>query len=258
MFLLCLSFSFSLSPPSLSLSSTCSVLWSFIPPLSLARSLVHIHIACLSLSPMYPLLLLQPSPQRLPSQLRVPALPRSHSIHFSSPSSPTVHQFNRECLFLSCITFESFFSFSPTFSPSSSIIFYLSFADVLRSFSIFGSCRLLTLFLSSFYSSFSIDSACIPVSGSLPVLVKRHPRLSFVRTNLDLSSHSLFISFFLTSLSLSLSLSFSLSSAGYSFNLRSQDHSLPPWRSRGPSIEVSRFFLLPHLHLRTLHDSRVE
>lgn len=50
-------------------------------------------------------------------------------------------------------------------------------------------------------------SACIPVSGSLSISVKRHSRLSFrLRLNLELSSLSLFISIFLISSFVSLSL----------------------------------------------------
>lgn len=87
-------------------------------------------------------------------QLRVPALPRSHSIHFSSPPPPTVHRFNHECLFPSRGIRISLLAPPP---PSSHHNLLSFFRSTLCSFPIFGSCRSLTPFLpSSSYPSFSI------------------------------------------------------------------------------------------------------
>lgn len=102
------------------------------------------------------------------------------------PPPPTVHQFNRECLLLSRSIRISLFRF---LRPSPSIIFYLSFAACFVLFPF--SALVLLLLRSSRHRSIPpspSDSACIPVSGSLSISVKRHPRLSFVRTNLDLKS----------------------------------------------------------------------
>lgn len=102
---------------------------------------------------MYPPSSLPTISTTLTFQLRVPALPRSHSIHFSSPPPPTVHRFNHECLFPSRGIRISLLA--PPRPPT--IIFYLPFAahSVLFPFS-----ALVVLLLRSsrhpFYPSFSI------------------------------------------------------------------------------------------------------
>lgn len=101
---------------------------------------------------MYPLLLLQPSPQRLPS-----------SCAFLPYLAPTLSTFLLPLLqlFTSSTTNVSFYLVvfeSPFSLPSTSLHNLLSFfRSILCSFPIFGSCRSLTPFLpSSFHPSFSI------------------------------------------------------------------------------------------------------
>lgn len=90
---LCLSLSLTLLPVQLS-SLPSLYLFIFVP-----LSYMYVLSRCPSPSQMYPLLLLHLPLRRSPStfQLRVPALPRSHSTRFTSP--PTVHRFNHEYLF---------------------------------------------------------------------------------------------------------------------------------------------------------------
>lgn len=112
------------APFSLHLSFSLFYLFSSLP--------FHLSIfsLCLSISYMYTLSLsisnVPPSSSPPPSstltfQLRVPALPRSHSARFSSP--PTVHRFNHEYISFHLAAFES--SFSLRSIPP--LIFYLSF-----------------------------------------------------------------------------------------------------------------------------------
>lgn len=75
------------------------------PPSALPPSYIYIMLS-LSFSSVPPSSPPTISPT-LTFQLRVPALPRSHSIHFSSPPPPTVHRFNHEYLFLFRISFHS-------------------------------------------------------------------------------------------------------------------------------------------------------
>lgn len=152
------------------------------------------HTLSLSFSPVYPLLL-QPSPQRLPSSCAF--------LPYLAPT-PSTFLLSLLQLFTSSTANVSFYlvAFESSVSLPPPCLHHLPFLfrQVLCSFPIFGSCRSLTPPSSS-------DSACIPVSGSLPVSVKRHSRLSFVRTNLDSPpSASLFLPFSFLSSSLSSSL----------------------------------------------------
>lgn len=133
---------------SLFLSSTCPI----CPPLSYLPS--PFVFLSLSFSSVPPSSSLPPSPG-LTFQLRVSALPISHSFHFSSPL--TVHRFNHECLLLS-----HSIRIVPLVSHiSPPVFFHLSFPVYLVLLS-------LSCFRRSFRSpsSSSSDSACIPVSGS--------------------------------------------------------------------------------------------
>lgn len=189
---------------SLSHSSTCSAL----PPSFLFVSLSCMDVLSLSFSNVPPSSPPPPS-STLTFQLRVPALPRSHSARFSSP--PTVHRFNHEYLlpsrgirtvllasFDSSYNFPSFFLYLP--APP---------FDLLRFFSIFGSYRFLAPFFVIVVSllfplSYPTRSAFLFLRLSVPLGEALYPRSS-VRlcsdTNLNL--------FFFLSLSIFLSFSFS-------------------------------------------------
>lgn len=150
-----------------------------------------------------------PPSSTLTFQLRVPALPRSHSARFSSP--PTVHRFNHEYLLPSrgirtvlLASFDSSYNF-----PSFSLYLPAPPFDLLRFFSIFGSYRFLAPFFVIVVSllfplSYPTRSAFLFLRLSVSLGEASYPRSS-VRlcpdTNLNL--------FFFLSLSIFLSFSFS-------------------------------------------------
>lgn len=118
-------------PPSryIFLSLTLLPVHPLFPSISLSFIFVSPSRTCTyypSPSQMYPLLLSSTPSSTLTFQLRVPALPRSHSSRFSSP--PTVHRFNHEYLLPSrSIRIVGLASFDPSYN-------FLSFFPCLPRF----------------------------------------------------------------------------------------------------------------------------